>query len=149
MDERHEAELLDAIEIWTRAIRRDPRDVTARKARGAAFAELGNFERASRDFAKALRLDPSPLIRYYRGLDYLRMGEPGMAIAEFTNALVLDPGFLEAVEHRADAFRVLHDEARAALDDRQARRIRRRQARTRLVVETAQQDAREVPLKTA
>ncbi len=26
------------------------------------------------------------------------MGDPGMAIAEFTNALILDPGFLNALE---------------------------------------------------
>jgi tetratricopeptide (TPR) repeat protein len=143
-----EADPPGAVDAWTQAIRRNPRDANSWKARGLALAEQGEFDRAAGDFAEAQRLDPDPAIRYYRGVDYLRMGDPGMAIAEFTNALILDPGFLNALERRARAFRALNDQARAALDDREARRLRL-MAHTRLVAEAGRQGSREVPLKTA
>ena len=114
---------VDAVASWTEAIRRDPGDAAARRARGAAHVEAGDLVRASADFAEALRLDPRAAIRHDRGLDYLRMGEPGMAIAEFTNALLIDPGFVEALVGRAEAFLAVGDRSRASIDERAVRRL--------------------------
>jgi Tfp pilus assembly protein PilF len=146
--EPREVDSSAAVDALTQAILDNPRDATAWKARGLALADQGQFELAASDFVQALRLDPNPAIRYCRGVAYLRMGEAGMAVAEFTNALMLDPGFLDAIVRRAEAFRTLGDRNRAAIDDKEVRRLRRL-ARTRQVAEASQQEAREVPLKTA
>ena len=121
---------MDAVDRWTRAIRIDPRDAQAYRARGAELARLGELERAGRDFAEAHRLDPDPNVRYYRGLEFLRMDEPGRAVAEFTHAIRIDPEFLSAIEGRWQAFLDLGDRARAATDARTVRRIKAEAART-------------------
>jgi len=136
------------VDAWTQAIARNPRNASLWRARGLALVALGAFDQAARAFAEALRLDPSPSLRYLRGKEYLRMGEPGMAVAEFTNAVAIEPYFVAALERRAEAFRDLNDLVRAAIDDREALRLRV-MTRNRIAAEAAQQESREVPLKTA
>ena len=86
-------------------------------ARGIAFAEKGQFDRAIADYDEAIRLNPQDTNAFYnRGFSYGKKGEHDRAIADFNEAIRLDPKDAVAFGHRATAY-VLNDQYDRAIAD--------------------------------
>ena len=85
--------------------------------RGAAFAQLGRYQEAIRDFDETIRLEPGdPAAHANRGFLLLNTGLPEQAIADFDTAIGLDPAMTGAYRGRGDAFYDL-DQFQRAIDD--------------------------------
>ena len=60
-------------------------------ARGIAYYSLGEYQRAVRDYSKAIELDPNDAVAYNnRSLAYRRLGQDVEADADETKAGSLD-----------------------------------------------------------
>jgi tetratricopeptide (TPR) repeat protein len=87
----------EAIEIFKRAIRADPRYPEAYGGLGDAYLNSGNWEGALVAYKEAVRIAPSdPVAQYNLGYCYNTMGRHGEAFAPLVKATILDPGFAEA-----------------------------------------------------
>lgn len=81
----------------------DRADVLA--ARGSAYFMLGDYHRASADYAGAIRLDPDNSTYHYNlGLAHDRLGMRERAIENYAAAIHLDPKNVEAFENRGLIF---------------------------------------------
>jgi tetratricopeptide (TPR) repeat protein len=82
-----------------------------------------NFrKKASR--ASSIRLNPKLAFPHLnRGLSHARKGEYAEAIADYTEAILLDSKYAEAYAHRAEAYRALGDQAKAASDEKKAQEL--------------------------
>ena len=64
--------------------------MSAYRARGDSYKELGNFQRAIADYDKAIELVPSSFAAHFgRGLVFRDMGDHRRAIDDFNKALTL------------------------------------------------------------
>lgn len=87
-----------AIECYTEAIKRAPRDATPYSNRSAAYCGLGEYPMALKDAEKAIELDPKFVKAYNRkGLCHLNMKEYHKAIQAYQDALAIDPNSAEAI----------------------------------------------------
>jgi tetratricopeptide (TPR) repeat protein len=91
-------------------------------ARGVARQNLGNKDGAEQDYQKALN-NADNNISYdkygsylYRGLAYFGLGRNQSAIANFTQAIKLEPNKPEAYHHRGVAYQKLKDRANSVSD---------------------------------
>ncbi len=87
----------------------------AHSNRGYAYAEKGQFDRAIRDFNKAIKGDPKDDNAYnYRGVAYMKKKQYARALADFNKAIGLEPNNFYAYNNRALAY-LKSDKMREAL----------------------------------
>lgn len=96
----------------TAVIRSDQRSgknlVWAYYNRGFAYHGLGEFQKAIKDYNRALRLSPNIAKLYNnRGGAFGNLGEFRKAIEDFDRALQLDPNYVDAYYNRGEAYRGL------------------------------------------
>jgi tetratricopeptide (TPR) repeat protein len=85
--------------------------------RGLVYEEKGDRDRALRDFAEAIRLNPlEPLTYVDRGRTYKGQKDYDRAIADYGEAIRLDPAFAAAYFNRANAYKARKDYDRAIPD---------------------------------
>ena len=78
---------------------------------------LGEYQRAIKDFDEALRLDPQLAEAFYNlGFVYLNLGQYQRAIQNYGEAIRLDPQDGEAYTNRAAAYTLLGMDAEAKVD---------------------------------
>ena len=98
-----------AIAACTRALnsgrlQRDDR-VRAHNARGMAWKQGGDYDRAIADYNAALQINPKYFFAHYnRGISYTVKGEWDRAIADFDTAIRLNPKSKEAHNNRGGAY---------------------------------------------
>src|SRR3990172_7403316 len=98
----------DAIESFTSASLLMSDFAEAYKAymgRGSAYRDKGQYDRAFKDYDKAIALNPkSPEIYVHRGMAFSYKGEQDKAIADFNKAIDLDPNLAIAYVGRGLAY---------------------------------------------
>ena len=76
--------------------------------RGTDCSNLGQYQRAIKDYNQAIRIDPQNAGAYInRGVAYLNLSQPEQAIKDFDEAIVVDPQFANAYLNRALAYTLL------------------------------------------
>ena len=84
-------------------VKTDPQSARAHYNLGSAYGNKGDLERASKEFAIALRLDPrNPLIHYAIGLLHYQKGERAQAQRAWERAVQYDPAFGPALARLAE-----------------------------------------------
>jgi len=82
-------------------IRSKPGDYLAYFNRGVAFAKIGQYENAIRDYNAAIRLKPDYVEAYNnRGNIYGQHGEYRLAIEDFNKVIALNPNYVKAYHNR-------------------------------------------------
>jgi eukaryotic-like serine/threonine-protein kinase len=115
--------------------------VNALKARGLIHAEQKEFRAASESYTRGLGLKRDPELLNLRGWAYLALNSPGLARADFDEALAQRPAYEDALMGRADA-RVKLGKVVEALTDvekglRAVPESARREARVRMLYSAA------------
>jgi tetratricopeptide (TPR) repeat protein len=110
----------NSLALWTYVVESHPAGVSiAYNNRGKVLLDMGRLIEASKDFDKAIALDPSHYRAYYnRGITFDKMGRPDEAIADFDMAIVLNPSFRDAYYNRGIMYNKagLFDNAIASFD---------------------------------
>lgn len=107
-----------AISDLTHAVNLDPHSWSAYNERGIASFKKGQTQQALDDLSQAIKLIPAPEIRVNRGQVYEALGQSKQAIADYRQALMIDPSLVDA----RDALRRLgSDDAATAETDRRVR----------------------------
>ncbi|MBD3162756.1 MAG: tetratricopeptide repeat protein, partial [Candidatus Latescibacteria bacterium] len=93
----------EAIAALERAMEEAPRAGKPHNSLGALYADdLGDHERAEREFREAVRLEPGLATAWYNlGLMLERRGETEEAVDSYRRASEADPGYFEAYERRS------------------------------------------------
>ncbi len=74
-------------------------------ARGLALADLGDHQKALRDYDQAIQLDPNFSSAFYnRGMSHLALQQLPDAVKNFDEAIALDPEFVAAYYSRGMAY---------------------------------------------
>src|SRR6266516_3131793 len=94
-----EGKINDAIKEFEIALRHNPRHPEAHYQLGHAFYLKGDFESAKRHYEETARLDPKAPVHSGLGAVYFRLGQTSAAIAQFKEALRLNPDDAEAAEN--------------------------------------------------
>lgn len=105
--------------LWAKAIKAEPRAVSAYSNRGAALHDLGRYEEALTCYAKALQLAPDYAEAYSnRARTLLELRRYVEALIACERAIALQQGYVDAWINRAAAQRQLRrfDEALASID---------------------------------
>lgn len=89
----------DAIKEFDTALKLNPNHPEAHYQLGHAFYVKGDFEGARRHYEETVRLDPKAPVHSGLGAVYFRLGETSKAIAQFKEALRLNPDDAEAAEN--------------------------------------------------
>lgn len=106
-----------AVELATRALERDPRNVDVLSNRGAALRRLDRPAEALADYDRALAINPAAApVHVNRGIALAALNRHEEALAAYDRALALQPGHLAARFHRALSALVLGDFARGLAD---------------------------------
>jgi len=80
------------MEYLNEAIRLNPNYADAYGDRGAAYADLGQYQLAIEDYNKAIRLQPDDVFAYNnRGIAYADLGQYQLAIEDYNKAIRLKP----------------------------------------------------------
>jgi tetratricopeptide (TPR) repeat protein len=88
-----------AIKEFEIALKRQPNHPEAHYQLGHAFYLKGDFENAKRHYEETARLDPKAPVHSGLGAVYFRLGQTSDAIAQFKEALRLNPDDQEAAEN--------------------------------------------------
>jgi tetratricopeptide (TPR) repeat protein len=93
-------------------------------AKGRAFCDSGDFDKAIPCFDEAIRLNGEMAKAFRdRGIAWLSLGEENKALADFSVACRLDPNDARAFWNRGIVFRRKHMDKEADADFRVARRL--------------------------
>jgi tetratricopeptide (TPR) repeat protein len=119
---------------YTAALNIDPTNVLAYCARAAAYNGLSQFDRSLMDAAEVVRLAPHLHLGYAaRGYGFLLRGHATrhvpdylQAVAEFTEALRINPNAPDCLQGRAWAYRSLGETDLAAADEALVQEARER-----------------------
>jgi tetratricopeptide (TPR) repeat protein len=134
-----------AIAAFSEDIRLDPKHANAYVSRGLAYSKTGDVDQAIADYSEAIRLDPKHAIAYYdRGLAYYQQDKaivgssegandnPSLlrrtpygdkAIADFSEAIRLNPKHAAAYCDRGLTYWSRHDYDKAIADHTEAIRL--------------------------
>jgi tetratricopeptide (TPR) repeat protein/proteasome lid subunit RPN8/RPN11 len=136
----------EAIHHFDEAIRLNARLVSAYVARGRAWQAKGQLDRANKDYAKAILLDPKDSTHaiecaiafdlaatkqasrlsdtyYNRAVAWAERQEYAKAIADFGEAIQLEPGYVDAYIGRGDAWLKINEFDKAVADYGKAIRL--------------------------
>jgi tetratricopeptide (TPR) repeat protein len=80
-----------AIQKYTEALQRAPRDAAIYNSRGVACQKLGQYESAVADHTRAIELDPDWLAYNNRGVAHRYLGRFPEALEDHTKAIQLNP----------------------------------------------------------
>jgi Tfp pilus assembly protein PilF len=94
-----ESKIDQAIKEFEIALKRQSNHPEAHYQLGHAFYLKGNFEGAKRHYEETARLDPKAPVHGGLGAVYFRLGQTSEAIAQFKEALRLNPNDAEAAEN--------------------------------------------------
>ena len=126
----NQSKLLDAqIDGCTRLIndgRQEPARIlaVAHNNRGNGYSKKGDYERAIKDYDRAISLTPTYAMPFNnRGVAYKRKGEYDRAIDDFNEAIKLNPKYGHAFVNRAGVYEKRHDYERAIQDYNNAIRV--------------------------
>jgi tetratricopeptide (TPR) repeat protein len=87
------------------------------RSRGVIYDEKGDYDRALREYAEAIRLNAQdPLTYVDRGRTYRGQKDYDRAIADYAEAIRLDPRWAAAYFNRANAYKARKDYDRAVAD---------------------------------
>jgi tetratricopeptide (TPR) repeat protein len=110
----------EAIELFTKALTYHPNFSTKRALlcdRGFAYSNIGEREKAARDYDEAIRFDPGFATAYYnRGINDRDLNQLDKAIADFSEAIRLNPRFVQAYVNRGAAY-LRQDKTAKAISD--------------------------------
>lgn len=91
--------------------------------RANMFFLLGLFDKTIQDYTAAIRLKPSTLCYYKRGVAFAKMSRQEEAIADFSKAAALNPEDANIYYNRAKSYRILGYEEMAISDFSEAVRL--------------------------
>jgi len=94
-----EGKMDEAITEFEAALKHDPNHPEAHYHLGRALFVKGDFEGAKIHYLETARLDPKAPVRNALGAVYFRLGQTSEAIAQFKEALRLNPDDAEAAEN--------------------------------------------------
>lgn len=109
-----------AVQVYAKALERDPRDIDLLNNYSFALCQTGCFAEAEAAAAEAVRIAPDKFKAYYnRGAARLKMGKKEDALADFTKARELNPEFSHVYTQIALLKRELglEDAAKTAFDE--------------------------------
>jgi tetratricopeptide (TPR) repeat protein len=95
----------EAIDLYTKAIKQDPRYAYAFISRGIAYASIGELDRAISNFSDALKVDLKYTEVYNnRGVALMYLGRYNKAVEDLTKAIECDPAFAQLYYNRGLAY---------------------------------------------
>jgi tetratricopeptide (TPR) repeat protein len=105
-----------AIAALDSALVHAPRNVSAWIERGTLWADRGQWDRAVRDFERAIGLDPIGWPHAWNGLGFVMLSrsEPSKAVPFFEQATQLDPDYTKARSNLGSTYLLLGQEDEAA-----------------------------------
>jgi tetratricopeptide (TPR) repeat protein len=78
---------MQALELYDKALKTDPKFLDALANKGSAFYRLGQYENALKWLNEALKIDPALLVSiYYKTRSLEELGESHLAAEYFKNA---------------------------------------------------------------
>jgi len=108
-----------ALAIWDNALRQRPNNPAALHARGAAYANLGQYDRAMDDLNALLALEPENADAHASLADvFVHLGDPQSAMRHFAKAVAIRPGTFNAQIGLANLL-LMHGQAEAAIEHAQ------------------------------
>eukprot|EP00878_Enallax_costatus_P032514 GHUV01035738.1.p1 GENE.GHUV01035738.1~~GHUV01035738.1.p1 ORF type:complete len:686 (+),score=191.39 GHUV01035738.1:330-2387(+) len=114
---RRNADYDRLIEVCSRKLAENPRNVRALLIRASSNLKKGALEPSLADYKAVLQLEPRNVdALYYRGTVYEKLGRLDEAISDFTAVLTLDPNHIKASYARG-ACRNLKGDFASAIDD--------------------------------
>ena len=94
-----------ALEYYSEEVRRNPSAVASWIKRGKAWNQLGDHDKAIRDFTEVLRLAPDDALAYdCRGNAWAARGDMDKAIEDHSEAIQLDPSNPASFNNRGSAY---------------------------------------------
>lgn len=103
-----EGQMEEAIQEYSKAIDKDPRNAAAYNNRGIVYDDLEQYKRAIEDYDKAIELNPNNVLAYNnRGVAYDNLGEYEKAIEDYDKAIKLDPDYAAAYNNRGVIYNAL------------------------------------------
>jgi tetratricopeptide (TPR) repeat protein len=97
--------LTEAIPFFTEQIRRNPNYANAYNLRAVAFEQMGEFEKALKDYDRAIELHPKEVVWFFnRGQAYHIKKVYKEAISDYSKAIELDPEHAWAYYNRGLAY---------------------------------------------
>ena len=98
----HAGDIVGAIEAYLDTLAQEPDRVDARSNLGAAYARLGRYEDAVREYRRALQAQAHPGVRFNLALALHKSAQVAEAAAELQRVLELDPAHKGAILLLAD-----------------------------------------------
>ncbi|RVD91430.1 TPR repeat-containing protein [Tubulinosema ratisbonensis] len=86
-----EKEYLDAIDLYTKALKLDPTNEVFYSNRSAAYAKINCEESGIDDSIKALEYNPNFILSYLRLGDFYKKSDPSKALFYYKVGLIFDP----------------------------------------------------------
>ncbi|MBW2364221.1 MAG: tetratricopeptide repeat protein [Deltaproteobacteria bacterium] len=85
--------------------------------RGKRYFNLGDYDRAIRDFTRAIEKEKNYVFAYAeRGLAWEKKGSHEKALADYDKAIEINPQYVKAIKYRATTWQAMGEYAKA-IDD--------------------------------